>query len=132
MYTEYGLDPQVVDDTTSIELIFEDIVNFNHIGNAAVLIFQSLTLEGWSDLMYIYSDANSPITSSIFFISVVIFGAFVSLNLVLAQIMHSFISTQEKEEASKKEKDLQQHLESEVALDAQAEDLLNLNKDVNE
>ena len=39
VHTEYGLDPRIIDKTDEIEEIFFDIVNFNHIGNAAVLIF---------------------------------------------------------------------------------------------
>jgi hypothetical protein len=46
-------------------------------------IFQVLTLEGWADLTYNYSDANDPTIAVIFFVSIVIMGAFFSMNLVL-------------------------------------------------
>ena len=49
-----------------------------------------LTLEGWSDLTYNYSDANDPIIAVIFFIGIVAMGAFVAMNLVLGEVMESF------------------------------------------
>ena len=53
-------------------------------------IFVAITLEGWVNMMYNYSDSNSPALSAIFFILLVIFGAFFALNLVLAEVMVSF------------------------------------------
>ena len=44
---------------------------------------QVLTLEGWSDLTYNYSDASDPVISVIFFIGIVLLGAFFAMNLVL-------------------------------------------------
>ena len=46
-------------------------------------IMQVLTLEGWSDLTYNYSDANDPVMSVIFFVGIVLLGAFFAMNLVL-------------------------------------------------
>ena len=48
-------------------------------------------MEGWSVMMYNYGDAYSPIISSIFFLTVIVLGALIAVNLVLAQIMHEFI-----------------------------------------
>ena len=47
-----------------------------------------ITLEGWSQMMYNYQDTVSYVTASIFFVTVVILGAFVCVNLCLASIMH--------------------------------------------
>lgn len=41
--------------------------------------------------MYNYMDNFDYATSSIFFLLVIIIGAFTSLNLVLAAIMHSYL-----------------------------------------
>ena len=92
VFTDYQLDPRVVDRTDELELIFYDIVNFNNIGNAGVLIFQMVTLEGWTDILYNYMDSSNSFLAAVFFVSIVIFGAFVLMNLILAQIMHSFIT----------------------------------------
>jgi hypothetical protein len=47
-------------------------------------IFQVLTLEGWIQMTYNYSDSESPIIALIFFGTLVLFCAFFALNLVLA------------------------------------------------
>jgi len=41
--------------------------------------------------MYSYMDTVSSVQSSVFFVLVVILGAFTTLNLVLASIMHSYL-----------------------------------------
>ena len=51
---------------------------------AMLTVFVAITLEGWSLMMLNYMDAGSTWISPIFFISLVIFGAFFALNLVLA------------------------------------------------
>ena len=91
MYNEYGMDSRVVDKTEDIEMIFYDTFNFNNIFQSGLLIFQTMTLEGWSVHLYNYQDATNPAGAAIYFIFVVIIGSWVTLNLVLAQIMHSFI-----------------------------------------
>ena len=48
VYAEYGLDPVIVDDTKSLEIIQFDLVNFNNLGQALITVFQVITLEGWS------------------------------------------------------------------------------------
>jgi hypothetical protein len=67
-----------------------NIINFDNFGTSMRSIFVAITLEGWVNMMYNYSDANSPALSAIFFILLVIFGAFFALNLVLAEVMVSF------------------------------------------
>ena len=48
-------------------------------------------------MMYNYSDSNSQFTTVLFFLVLVIFGAFFSMNLVLAEIMSSVTALQEEE-----------------------------------
>lgn len=54
--------------------------------------------------MYNYQDTVSPLTSSIFFVFVIILGAFTTLNLVLSAIMQSYLD-QEKQNTAREEKD---------------------------
>lgn len=91
VYREYGLDPKEVDDVYNNEIIQYNIVNFDNVLKALFLVFQVITLEGWSQQMYNYQDTVSYVTSSIFFVCVVILGAFVTVNLVLASIMNQFL-----------------------------------------
>ena len=86
---EYGL-PVTTDKLIDDELAFFNIVNFDNYGRAMLSIFVAITLEGWVLMMYNYMDSNSNIFSVMFFSLVVFLGAFVALNLVLAQIMDSF------------------------------------------
>lgn len=86
---EYKL-PVATDKLLSDELAFYNIVNFDNYGRAMLSIFVAITLEGWVLMMYNYMDSNSNMFSVIFFTLVVFFGAFLALNLVLAQIMDSF------------------------------------------
>ena len=95
VYRDYGMDPIAYDSVLTREMINYDITNFNNVFEASLTIFQTITLEGWSKLMYNYQDSVGYATSSIFFVLVIIIGAFTSLNLVLAMIMHSYIQTVE-------------------------------------
>jgi hypothetical protein len=47
-------------------------------------IFQIITLEGWTDMMYIVRNAERTYAYDIFFVSCVVFGSFVILNLMIA------------------------------------------------
>jgi voltage-dependent calcium channel L type alpha-1D len=66
------------------------VVNFNHMGLAFLTIFQSLTMESWTTLMYNYMDSNNVYIAIFFFIFLIIFGAFFTMQLVLAEIIESF------------------------------------------
>ena len=46
--------------------------------------------------MYNYQDTVSYATSSLFFVLLVIFGAFTTLNMILAAIMHSYLKEDKK------------------------------------
>lgn len=43
-----------------------------------------ITLEGWTDMMYIVRDAENVMTYDLFFLGCVILGSFVILNLMIA------------------------------------------------
>ena len=105
VYRDYGLDPTIYDGAEENELINFDITNFDSFLNAALTNFQVMTLEGWSQLMYNYSDTVGPIQSSIFFVFVIIIGAWTSMNLVIAAIMYAFIKQTEKETEATKQAD---------------------------
>ena len=52
-----------------------------------------------------YSDANDPTIAVMFFVGIVVMGAFFAMNLVLGQVMESFYETQDaraEEEAKAK------------------------------
>lgn len=106
VFADYDLDPVIYDGAYEEAMINYDITNFNNVLSASVTIFQVITLEGWTQLMYNYMDTTGTTQASIFFVMVVIIGAFVSLNLVLASIMDNYFKQSlEQEEAKKRELD---------------------------
>eukprot|EP00004_Rigifila_ramosa_P019174 TRINITY_DN4846_c0_g1_i3.p1 TRINITY_DN4846_c0_g1~~TRINITY_DN4846_c0_g1_i3.p1 ORF type:complete len:1566 (-),score=403.70 TRINITY_DN4846_c0_g1_i3:850-5007(-) len=80
------------------------VTNFDNIGWGFLLVFQCLTLEGWTDIMYTYQRAEGPAVI-IFFLSLVVLGAFFMLNLALAVVMTVFSElTVAQREIDEKEK----------------------------
>eukprot|EP01062_Namystynia_karyoxenos_P002769 TRINITY_DN1097_c0_g2_i1.p1 TRINITY_DN1097_c0_g2~~TRINITY_DN1097_c0_g2_i1.p1 ORF type:complete len:2446 (+),score=704.96 TRINITY_DN1097_c0_g2_i1:141-7478(+) len=63
--------------------------HFDNIGAAALSLFVAVTMEGWSSLMYRIMDASSY-TSSLFFVTLILFGSFFIINLTLVIINAAF------------------------------------------
>lgn len=80
---EYGI-PKERDNIVDQELISYGIIGFDNLAHGMITIFQVLTLEGWSGLMYNYMDSSSSYMAIFFLVIIVIFGSFFALNLVLA------------------------------------------------
>jgi hypothetical protein len=55
-----------------------------------VTIFQMITLEGWTDIMYNLSDASQQWMAVLFCVLLIIVGSFFLLNVILAVIMDAF------------------------------------------
>ena len=90
VYEHYGVDPDEYDGIRDIDLIMYGIPGFDNVMQGFLTIFQILTLESWVYLMYNYTDTGSGVISVIYFILVVLLGAFFTMNLVLAIIVDSF------------------------------------------
>ena len=66
------------------------ITNFDNIGSAFLTIFQCITMEGWTLIMYNLEDAYiSAVTSSYFVLCVVICSLFL-LNLTIAVMLQKY------------------------------------------
>jgi len=61
-----------------------DVINFDNIITASVIMFEMFTLDGWTEIMYLIRRANHGYTYDIFFILFVWVGAFFVVNLVCA------------------------------------------------
>jgi len=70
---------------------------FNNVFRAFVTVFESVTLENWSWIMYMHRDTNSPVIPAIFFIFFAMIGSHVGLNLLLAVLEESFRTSKENE-----------------------------------
>ena len=71
---------------------------FDHILFAATNIFQSITLEGWVDLMYMLQ-VSRPGIAQVYFLLVVFFGAFFVINLFLVVISDNYLEASRSAEA---------------------------------
>jgi hypothetical protein len=58
--------------------------SFDNIMLSIMNIFEMITLEGWTDMMYIVRDAEGTLVYDIFFLACVIVGNFIILNLMVA------------------------------------------------
>jgi len=74
--------------------IYYGIVNFDHLGTALLTVFQIITTDSWSQVMYNLFDADTGIIAGIFFILLIVVGSFFMLNLILAVIIQGFIQSQ--------------------------------------
>ncbi|KMQ93677.1 voltage-dependent calcium channel type d subunit alpha-1, partial [Lasius niger] len=71
------------------------ITNFDNFGLAMLTVFQCVTLEGWTDI----EDAMGSSWQWIYFISMVILGAFFVMNLILGVLSGEFSKEREKAKA---------------------------------
>lgn len=58
--------------------------NFDNILYSIMNIFQVITLEGWTDMMYTIRQSEQTYIYDFLFILIVVFGAFFVLNLMIA------------------------------------------------
>ncbi|XP_064631937.1 muscle calcium channel subunit alpha-1-like isoform X8 [Lineus longissimus] len=72
------------------------ITNFDNFGLAMLTVFQCITMEGWTDVMYDINDAVGNEWPWIYFISMIIIGSFFVLNLVLGVLSGEFSKEREK------------------------------------
>ena len=66
------------------------LTNFDNIVYAFLTIFQWITLEGWSDIMYMMQDAYSKWISSIYFVLVTVIWAYFLINLTIAVMLKNY------------------------------------------
>ncbi|XP_026685320.1 muscle calcium channel subunit alpha-1-like [Diaphorina citri] len=75
------------------------ITNFDNFGLAMLTVFQCITLEGWTDVLYNIEDALGRTWQWTYFVSMVILGAFFVMNLILGVLSGEFSKEREKAKA---------------------------------
>lgn len=75
------------------------ITNFDNFGLAMLTVFQCITLEGWTDVLYSIQDALGREWQWSYFVSMVILGAFFVMNLILGVLSGEFSKEREKAKA---------------------------------
>jgi hypothetical protein len=82
---------------------FYDVISYNSLVGGWIIVFQTITLSNWSDLMYMTMDAGGYV-SCVYFIFLVMFGSFLCTNLLIAILKTKFESNvKAMNEASKAE-----------------------------
>ncbi|XP_049881606.1 muscle calcium channel subunit alpha-1-like isoform X1 [Pectinophora gossypiella] len=72
------------------------ITNFDNIGYAMLTVFQCISLEGWTDIMYAIANVKGNTWVWMYFVSMVIFGNFFVMNLILGVLSGEFSKEREK------------------------------------
>ncbi|XP_062460328.1 voltage-dependent L-type calcium channel subunit alpha-1F, partial [Pezoporus occidentalis] len=105
------------------------ITNFDNFFFAMLTVFQCITMEGWTDVLYWMQDAMGHELPWIYFVSLVIFGSFFVLNLVLGVLSGEFSKEREKAKARgdfqklREKQQLEEDLRGYMEWITQAEDL---------
>ncbi|CAF2035689.1 unnamed protein product [Rotaria magnacalcarata] len=72
------------------------IINFDNFGLAMLTVFQCITMEGWTSILYRMNDAIGREWAWIYFVSLIIIGSFFVMNLVLGVLSGEFSKEREK------------------------------------
>jgi len=72
------------------------ITCFDNFGQAMLTVFQCITLEGWTDMLYWIHDAQGNTWQFIYFVTMVVLGAFFVMNLILGVLSGEFSKEKEK------------------------------------
>ena len=67
---------------------------FDNIFDALAAVFQAVSLEGWSELLHQLA-VPQPILSPLYFICLIVFGAFFVMNLYVVVMSESYLRTRE-------------------------------------
>ncbi|XP_063223249.1 voltage-dependent calcium channel type A subunit alpha-1 [Bacillus rossius redtenbacheri] len=74
------------------------ITSFDNIGFAMLTVFQCITMEGWTAILYWTNDAMGSNFNWIYFVPLIVLGSFFMLNLVLGVLSGEFAKEREKVE----------------------------------
>uniref|UniRef100_A0A915B5U1 Voltage-dependent L-type calcium channel subunit alpha n=1 Tax=Parascaris univalens TaxID=6257 RepID=A0A915B5U1_PARUN len=114
------------------------ITNFDNFGLAMLTVFQCVSLEGWTDVMYWVNDSVGHEWPWIYFVTLVILGSFFVLNLVLGVLSGEFSKEREKARARglfqkfREKQQLEEDLKGYLDWINQAEDIEPVNDDEQE
>uniref|UniRef100_A0A668AV45 Voltage-dependent L-type calcium channel subunit alpha n=1 Tax=Myripristis murdjan TaxID=586833 RepID=A0A668AV45_9TELE len=77
----------------------DGITNFDNFAFAMLTVFQCITMEGWTDVLYWVNDAVGNSWPWVYFVTLIIIGSFFVLNLVLGVLSGEFSKEREKAKA---------------------------------
>ncbi|XP_073667917.1 calcium channel, voltage-dependent, P/Q type, alpha 1A subunit, b isoform X13 [Paramisgurnus dabryanus] len=74
------------------------ITQFDNVLFAVLTVFQCITMEGWTDMLYYSNDALGSAWNWMYFVPLIIIGSFFMLNLVLGVLSGEFAKERERVE----------------------------------
>jgi hypothetical protein len=80
-------------------------INFDTIGVTLIAIFQCVTLEGWTDIMYRVDESSEFSIGALYFLALILFAGLFVVNLALAVIAESYHDSTEEDEQRQLEAD---------------------------
>nr|XP_046200729.1 calcium channel, voltage-dependent, L type, alpha 1F subunit isoform X1 [Oncorhynchus gorbuscha] len=113
------------------------ITNFDNFFFAMLTVFQCITMEGWTDVLYWMNDAIGFEMPWVYFVSLVVFGSFFVLNLVLGVLSGEFSKEREKAQARgdfqklREKQQMEEDLSGYMDWITQAEDMDEFDEDGN-
>merc|ERR1719350_1925813 len=108
------------------------ITNFDNIGQAMLTVFQCITLEGWTDMLYWIHDSQGCTWQFMYFVSMVVLGAFFVMNLILGVLSGEFSKEKEKAQSRgdfqrlRAQQQMEEDLQGYIDWITQAEELAEL------
>ncbi|XP_032822459.1 voltage-dependent L-type calcium channel subunit alpha-1D isoform X4 [Petromyzon marinus] len=111
------------------------ITNFDNFFFAMLTVFQCITMEGWTDVLYWVNDAIGNEWPWMYYVSLIIVGSFFVLNLVLGVLSGEFSKEREKAKARgdfqklREKQQLEEDLKGYLDWIMQAEDIDPENED---
>merc|ERR550539_2054238 len=108
------------------------ITNFDNFILAVLTVFQCVTLEGWTEVLYWLQDATGHGWQWLFFCSLVVLGAFFVMNLILGVLSGEFSKEKEKAQSRgdfqrlRAQQQMEEDLQGYIDWITQAEELAEL------
>merc|ERR1719481_1664565 len=114
------------------------ITCFDNFGQAMLTVFQCITLEGWTDMLYWIHDSQGSTWQFMYFVSMVVLGAFFVMNLILGVLSGEFSKEKEKAQSRgdfqrlRAQQQLEEDLQGYIDWITQAEELAELETEDNQ
>eukprot|EP00743_Colponemidia_sp_Colp-15_P005327 GILK01005729.1.p1 GENE.GILK01005729.1~~GILK01005729.1.p1 ORF type:complete len:1755 (-),score=280.80 GILK01005729.1:102-5366(-) len=91
----------VLDDVNALNpTMMNGLLHFDNLGRGFMVLFQAMTVQDWSDILYMYQDIMAPWFSALYFILFILTANSLGLNLALAVLYDCFERSQQKNRAA--------------------------------
>lgn len=102
---EFGMEELAREEVKRVQYNY-GITTFDNIAVSMLTVFQVITMDGWTAILYNMMDSTNVVISIVYFCSLILLGSFFLLNLILAVVQESYVNIQSEELV----KDFQQNM----------------------